>query len=456
MNISKLIDKGEQAYKKRNYDYAITVLLEAVNFAPDNRKARELLRKAALKKHESNYPSAGAVAIFGLPKKIGMFFSGLGKKSNPEAYMMACERYLMLDPKSLSVNIALGDAAAGAGHVQTAIVAYETASENHPEDVGALKKLGFLLWRSGDIQRAHKVFGRAVDLAPKDQEAVKARKNVAAEASLKETGFETAKSSRDLVKDKDASAKAEAGTRIHRSDDDLTTHRTEIEERLVTEPENADLLQDLAEICIKQKDFDAAVDALEKAVAASPSQMAVLFALGDAKIVRLEQLAYDAKRDGNTADVKRYKAELAILQVSELRERVKAYPTDLNQRFKLAGHLLTAGSVDEAIGELQRTVQDPKFKEESQLRMGQAFAKKGQYDLAIRQLNSALEDQSAVTERVKAVHYELGDIYETTGKPDLAKDSFGKIYEVDIGYRDVGDRLAKLDSTQEEGKLSLD
>ena len=66
MNISKLIDKGEQAYKKRNYDYAITVLLEAVSFAPNNRKARELLRKAELKKHEASYPSPGAVAIFGL------------------------------------------------------------------------------------------------------------------------------------------------------------------------------------------------------------------------------------------------------------------------------------------------------------------------------------------------------------------------------------------------------
>ena len=58
MNIPNLIDQGEQAYTKRNYDYAITLLLEAVNFGPNNRKARELLRRSELKKHEANYPDS--------------------------------------------------------------------------------------------------------------------------------------------------------------------------------------------------------------------------------------------------------------------------------------------------------------------------------------------------------------------------------------------------------------
>ena len=66
MNVDKLIDKGEEAFKKRNYDYAISILMEAVSFAPNHRKARELLRNAELKKHEPAYPGAVAVAIFGM------------------------------------------------------------------------------------------------------------------------------------------------------------------------------------------------------------------------------------------------------------------------------------------------------------------------------------------------------------------------------------------------------
>ena len=69
MNINKLIEKGEEAFKKKNFDYAISILMEAVQFAPNNRQARELLRKSALKKHEHAYPSGLAVAVFGLPAR---------------------------------------------------------------------------------------------------------------------------------------------------------------------------------------------------------------------------------------------------------------------------------------------------------------------------------------------------------------------------------------------------
>jgi tetratricopeptide (TPR) repeat protein len=335
MNIQKLIDQGEQAFKKRNYDYAITLLLEAVNFGPNNRKARELLRKSELKKYETSYPNAAMVAIFGLPKRIGMFFSGLGKGSNPEAYMMACERFLTIDPKNKGVNMALGNSAAHAGHIQSAIVAYETAAEHHPEDVTALKKLGALLVKNGEIQRAHEVYSRAVELDPKDQEAVKARKNVAAEASLKDTGFETAGSSRDLIRNKEEATELERGERIHQTEDDLTVQRREVEEKLAGDPANVELLQDLAEIAQKQKDWDVGIGALEKAHAAKPDNTVIHFALNEAKIVKLEQGIYEANQNDNKASANKLTTELDALRIEHLQAKVKAYPTDLNIRFDL-------------------------------------------------------------------------------------------------------------------------
>jgi len=456
MNIQKLIDQGEQAFKKRNYDYAITLMLEAVSFGPNNRKARDLLRRAELKKYEASYPNAVVVAIVGLPKKIGMFFAGLGRKSNPEAYMMACERFLTVDPKNKKVNMALGDAAAEAGHIQSAIVAYETAAEHHPEDITALKKLGALLVKNGEIQRAHEVYSQAVELNPKDQEAVKARKNVAAEASLKETGFETAGSSRDLIRDKDKATELERGPRLHQTDDDLTVQRKAIDEKLAADPDNAELLQDLAEIAQKQKQWDAAIEALEKASAAKPEDRSIQFALNEAKIVKLEQELYAARRDGNEIAAGKLEEELAGLRIEHLKAKVAAYPTDLSLRFALGEALLGADRNEEAIGQFQQTVRDPKYKNDSQLRLGQAFGAAGKNDLAIRQLEQALVGHSSINDRVKEILYALGDIHERTGNVEKAKESFGKIYEVDIGFMDVGDRLTKLDSPAEEGKLSLD
>jgi tetratricopeptide (TPR) repeat protein len=456
MNINKLIEKADQAFKKRNYDYAITVLMEAISFAPNNRKARELLRKSSLKKHEQNYPNSIMVGIFGIPKRIGMFFAGLGKKTNPEAYMMACERFLMLDPKNKNVNIALGDAAAIGNHVDAAIVAFETASEFHPEDVEALKRLGNLYWRNGEIQRAHETFTHAVELDPKDQDAIKARKNVAAEASLTQTGFETAGSSRDLVKDKEEATELERGQRIQQTEDDLTGQRNKIDEKLAADSENVELLQDLAEIALKQKEWVTAITALEKAVANKPGDMAIEFALGDARVIQAQQKQYEAQRDGNKTAADELKKELDTLQAAHLAAKVIAYPTDLNLRFELGEVHLRRGEHQDAIAEFQQTVRDPKFKNDSQLRMGQAFAAADKLDLAVRQLEQALEAHSTVNDRAKEILYTLAGIQEKRGDSKAAKDHYDKIYEVDIGYLDVGDRLAKLDSTTEEGKLSLD
>jgi tetratricopeptide (TPR) repeat protein len=455
MNIAKLIEKGEDALKKKSFDYAIEILLQAVSFAPNNREARELLRKAELKKYEHSYPGAGVVAVFGFPARLGMFFAGLGKKGNPEGYMMACEKFLTKDPKNKGVNIALGDAAANAGHLQAAIFAYETAAEHHAADTNILKKLGNLLWKAGEIRKAHEVFDRAVKIDPHDQDAVKARKNLAAEASLKETGFETARSSRDLVKDKDALGRIEQDARLHRTDEDLESKKRDIEERL-KKGETPELLLELAQALKKQKQWDQALAAADKAIAKEPGNVQLRFAKGDLEIERLEEGKMDLLREGKKEEAKRAEGELLKVRTVQLRERVKAYPTDLNLRFKLGDLLLAQGQIDAAIGEFQQTVRDPKFRSESHLRLGRSFKAKGQYDLALRQLEQAMDGQSGVSERVKEILYERGDTLERMGKPADAKVEFGRIYEFDIGFRDVGERLRKLEGGESQSTLSLE
>ena len=447
MNIAKLIDKGEEALKKKNFDYAIEILLQAVSFGPNNRRARELLRQAELKKYEHAYPSKGLVAVFGFPAKLGMVVAGLSKKTNPEACMMACEKFLTKDPKNKAANMALGDAAAVGGHLDVAIFAYETASEHSPGDPGALKKLGQLLWKNGQISEAHNVYDKVVRLRPQDQEAVKARKNLAAEMSLKETGFESARSSRDLVKDKDAAGKLEQETRIYQTDSDLESRRAQIEKKVEAEPNDTGALQDLADVAKRLKDWDAALAAMDRAVELKPDDTTLAFARGDLAMERLDQRKLDLLRDGKETDAEKVSAELLDFRVAEFRKRVKIYPTDLNLRFKLGDLLFGKELMDEAIGEFQQTVRDPKFRAESQLRLGRAFKVKGQYELAQRQLTQALEGQTGLSERVKEIRYEMGDVYHLMDKKAEAKTEFGKIYEQDIAYRDVADRLAELEKS---------
>ena len=141
-----------------------------------------------------------------------------------------------------------------------------------------------------------------MDLDPRDQEAIKARKNVAAEASLRDTGFETAKSSQDLVKDKGVLARLEQEQRIFKTEADLQAQKAQIEKRLESDPDNADLLQDLAEVLVKMDDVDGAMAVMDKAIAARPGDMSILFAKGDIEMNRIESEILAMTREGRTEE----------------------------------------------------------------------------------------------------------------------------------------------------------
>jgi hypothetical protein len=47
-------------------------------------------------------------------------------------------------------------------------------------------------------------------------------------------------------------------------------------------------------------------------------------------------------------------------------------------------------------------------------------------------------------EESKALQYELGSAYEAMGDFRRAVDAFTEVYGVDVGYRDIADKLASL------------
>jgi hypothetical protein len=60
---------------------------------------------------------------------------------------------------------------------------------------------------------------------------------------------------------------------------------------------------------------------------------------------------------------------------------------------------------------------------------------------------------------VKEIRYALGDVHARRGDVESARKEFAHIYEVDINFRDVAQRIAKLapapGSGKGEGSLSL-
>ena len=73
--------------------------------------------------------------------------------------------------------------------------------------------------------------------------------------------------------------------------------------------------------------------------------------------------------------------------------------------------------------------------------LGQCFMERGMFDMAVSQIEKALENKSTWNDDRKELIYILANIYERQGKPDEAAAQYKSIYEVDIRYRDVAQKV---------------
>ncbi len=443
MGVADLKSKAREAFKRKNYEQAVEIYVEAFQFEADDLELIEGFHQAASKAKEGKGRS---------------FFSGVGKiglgsSRDPQKRIVSCVRYLAKNPEDKGGWLEFGEAGEAGSRWNAAAYGFRVAAKLDSEDNEAWKKLGSALYRQGKIKEAADAYAEAVRIDPKDQEALKMRKNLAAEGALKTSGYETAKSSRDLIKDKDVAGRLERDTRLQLTSQDATDEvarlRLDIEKNPAAAPRTRIRL---ADVLHQKGDLAGALVELEKALAADPANYELSIRIGDLKLsvleaddkkarARFEETGDDAARAAAEATT----AKLNAARLEEFTRRVREHPTDLTERFKLGTVFLMAGRYNDAIGEFQKTVQDPRRKTDSLLRLATCFEKMNMLDLAAKQVAKAAEDfPQLTTDRAKDIAYKLAELHERRGSKDDAKREYMRIFEVDIGFRDVADRISKL------------
>jgi tetratricopeptide (TPR) repeat protein len=451
LNADKLVERAEAEASRRNYDGAVVYFLQALAIDPANRKARTGARQAELKKYEHAYPSGLTRFLTGFGPRLGLFFASLSKDRRKR--MEAIEKVLATDPKNLSLGMRLG-AEAEAGQVpQAAAAAYEAVLLGNPEHPAALKALGRTLHGLGEIDGAQDALERAVKANPRDAEAQRLRKDAAADGYARDAGFSGAKTTHDLLKDRDGSKKLEKDQKIVRGADEVEAQAKDARAKAEASPNDAGAWAALGAAESAIRDYDASEAAYGKAVALSPNDQSLKSRLGDVRIARRDREVLSLRQKAATGDAAAKAAlpaaekRLLEVQASEYRARVAAHPTDLALRHMLAGYLEKSGEIDAAIAEYQQSVKDPRRRPEALAGLGRCFLSKGMYDLAAKQLEKGLEDAGAAGgDRAKSILYDLATVKEKQGDTAKARECLARIYEVDISYLDVAARLERLRS----------
>lgn len=443
MAVSDLKNKARDAFRRKRYQLAVEAYAEYLSFQPDDEEAMEGFFQAAVKDREAR----GKSLFGGLLSKISA-----GSSKDPAKRIASYLRVLAKNPDDKGTLMALGDAAMEANAFQAGIVAYKRAAEADTEDALPWKRLGEALGRRGRIPEALDALKEAVRIAPRDQEAQKLRKNLAAEGALKISGYEHARSSRELIKDKEVAEQLETQSRLQLTPEHAASEVERVEAEIAQHPEDARLRARLADLLQQQGDGAGARAALREAVRLDPSNFDLAARLGEMDLRDLTS-AYNQAREAwqeAPADEALKQAHDAAMErlteasLAEYGRRVRERPLDLGERFRLGRWLLQAGRVDEALAEFQQTVRDPNRKVDSLVHQALCFERKGILNLAARKLEEAVQEfPTLASPKAKDTWYRYGVLLEKMADWNGAAGVWEKIVEVDAAYKDVLDRLSQ-------------
>lgn len=443
MAVSDLKNKARDAFRRKRYQLAVEAYTEYLSFQPDDEEAMDGFFQAAVKDRETR----GKSIFGGFLSKISA-----GSSRDPAKRISSYLRVLAKNPDDKATLMALGDAAMEANAFQAGVVAYKRAAEADPNDALPWKRLGEALGRRGRIPEALDALKEAVRIEPRDQEAQKLRKNLAAEGALKISGYEHAKSSRDLIKDKDVAEKLEMQTRLQLTPEHAASEVDRLREEIAQAPADSKLQARLADLLQQQGDTEGARAALQAAVKLDPGNFDLAARLGD-QVLRDLTTAYNEAKEAwqkspNDAALKQAhdeaRARLTTSSLEEFTRRVRERPLDLNERFRLGRWLLQADRVDEALAEFQQTVRDPNRKVDSLVHQAMCFEQKGILNLAAKKVEEAVQDFATLASpKAKDTYYRYGLLLEKMEDWAGASGIWEKIVEVDAAYKDVLDRLSR-------------
>lgn len=338
----------------------------------------------------------------------------------------------------------LGNSLEALGHQNSACAVYEFCAEIAPKNPEALKCAGAMMHATGEHQKALDFYERALAADPRDQEALKARKNLAADMALASSKSDKVGHSREMMKDAEGARNLERSRRIHLSEDDLREELARVNDAFLDQPTDPDLMVELAGLHMKLKDNESALEFTERALEYRRDSFELICQAGDLESKLLKKRIATADKNGDTELASKLEIELNDQTLKDHRRRVEIRPSDGILRLGLARKLLRANDVDGALAELQKCQSEPRVRAEALFLLGQCFQEKGILDLAKKEYERALEGSKAVDERAKEILYCLGSIAEQQGSPSDARSCYIQIYEVDISYRDVATKMKTL------------
>ncbi len=457
MDVSKLYERGSQAFERGNWELAVMVWQQLLAIEPGHTDARKLLREAENRKWTqdgSGVVTKAMALIKGLPSIVAYGIHALTKSYDKA--MMDCEKVLAIDPNCTSMLWALSRAAVKAGHPGVGVVTVEYIRDKNPKNKSALRQLARLYEEVEDIGRAIDTWQKLRQLAPADREAQTQLRDLAARKTMIDGKYETATDKgsdfTESLKDKDQAKRLEDSQRIIRTDDDLQGAIERVKKDIEGQPDNKRFVLQLGDLYRRAKNYEEARNCYARAREIDEMDVSILERLGETRIdeysdqekalqEQLKAAPDDAALQAKLAAVQKEKFDYSL---EEFTRQVHARPTDSGLREKLGHLLFAAKKFDDAAVEYQKASADPRMRRRCLMRLGLCLYNTGKHQLAASQFEQAAEGGTANNAEIRDVLYYQAVTYEKLGDIPRAIKVLRDIFNVKMDYKDVKDRLERL------------
>ncbi len=429
-------------FAKGDSDYAILLLRNILKQEIGFVEARALLRKA----EQSKLLGVGSVAKVINDIKVGLkVFSGKSKLSKePYSVIDIAEDALVLNVKNFSALKLLSDAAKNVGYYCVAIETMELARDFYPADVDILKELVSLYKLDNDGEKAYELQSAVVAFNPDDLQAQAELRTTAALASLEKKRNKT-KEMAELSREVTSISFTNLGDKVIRSEVDVSNAISEYEQSVAGGSESVDVRRELGRLYQLSNQHDKAIAAYEWVV----EKMGALDPEIDKCIEKSHEFKFDAEiadlreSGGSEEAISEFESRRQMYKLDLAKKRVDSYPNDTQLRYDLACLYWNEGSVDEALAQFQIARKNPQRRLSSSVYIGMCFAAKSQFDMAIEQIEAAVSEMHSPNKEKLNALYQLADAYDMVGNSTRALECYKKIYQADVTFLDVEQKIQK-------------
>jgi tetratricopeptide (TPR) repeat protein len=440
-----------------NFDIAIGMLRIACKLVPANLAYRQALRKVEKTRYRDNHRGSALAGLTTLPARFAL--SRAVRRRNHRKVLEHAEAILARNPWDRQAQLRLAESATALDLIVVAVWVLQEAREKDPRDVQVNRALARLLEKQGLFSQAITFWEMVRKAMPHDAEAQHKARHLAASDTIARGNYEGAVAgekgpplahgskapgapgSKGPVSPTEETAEVSRGRR--RAHQDVSAAQA----RLEADPTNPDPYLHLAAQHRRDGKLDEARAVLRRGMEATGAKVELALALADLEIEPLRAALAGAEEAARARPkdekLRRSCAELtAEINARELaccRRRAEHDPSDRNNRFELGARLLRAGSVEEAICELQAARSDARLRWKAVVQLGHCFLARKNWALAKRNFEEALRSLPAAEETArKDVLFQLAQGHAEAGELPEAIELALELANLDYAYRNIG------------------